>query len=54
MNWKKYLPAMIFLAFAILGFGTGFLGVVLSVAWAYVAVRAVNHYILKKKPEDMQ
>ena len=45
---------MIFLAFAILGFGTGFLGVVLSVAWAFVAVKVINHYILKKKPEDMK
>ena len=33
MNLKEYIPAMVFLAFAILGFGTGFLGVVLSVAW---------------------
>jgi predicted PurR-regulated permease PerM len=54
MNVKEYLPAMIFLAFAILGFGTGFLGVVLSVAWAFVAVKVINHYILKKKPEDMK
>ncbi len=54
MNIKEYLPAMIFLAFAILGFGTGFLGVVLSVAWAFVAVKVINHYILKKKPEDMK
>jgi predicted PurR-regulated permease PerM len=54
MNIKEYLPAMIFLAFAILGFGTGFLGFVLSVAWAFVAVKVINHYILKKKPEDMK
>ncbi len=54
MNLKEYIPAMVFLAFAILGFGTGFLGVVLSVAWAYVAVKIVNHYILRKRPEDMK
>ena len=54
MNVKEYLPALIFLAFAFLGFGTGFLGVVLSIAWAYVAVKVVNHYIFRKKPEDMK
>ena len=41
------------LALLVFGLGIGMLGLFLSVAWAYAAVKVVNHYILKKKPEDM-
>ena len=54
MNIKQYAPGLLAFAFCVLGYGMGMLGIVLSVAWAYVAVKLVNHYILKKKPEDMR
>ncbi|MBO7703685.1 MAG: hypothetical protein J6S26_04490 [Solobacterium sp.] len=52
-DFRDYIPGLLCFAFLLLGFGTGTLGIVLSVAWAYVAVKIVNHFILKrKKPED--
>ncbi len=52
MDIKKYFPGLLCFAFLVLGLGTGTLAIVLSIAWAYVAVKVVNHYILKKKPEE--
>ena len=52
MDIKKYFPGLLCFALLLLGFGTGTLAVVLSVSWAYVVVKIVNHYILKKSPED--
>lgn len=52
MDFREYIPGLLCFAFLVLGLGTGTLAVVLSVSWAYVAVKVVNHYILKKKPED--
>ena len=55
MDYKEYLPAMICFSFLMLGLGTGTIAIVFSVAWAYVAVKVVNHYILKrKKPEGLE
>ena len=53
MDISKYLPGLICFALLVFGLGIGMLGLFLSVAWAYAAVKVVNHYILKKKPEDM-
>lgn len=53
-DFRNYIPALLCFAFLMLGLGTGYLGIVLSVAWAYVAVKVVNHYILKKKPENQK
>jgi len=52
MDIKKYFPGLLCFSFLMLGLGTETLGIVLSIAWAYVAVKIVNHYILKKKPEE--
>lgn len=52
MNISKYFPGLLCFALLVLGLGMGMLGLFVSVAWAYVAVKIVNHYILKKKPED--
>ena len=54
MDISKYLPGLTCFALLVFGLGIGMLGLFLSVAWAYVAVKVVNHYILNKKPEDMQ
>jgi len=55
MDMKEYIPAMICFSFLMLGLGTGTIAIVFSIAWAYVAVKIVNHYILKKKkPEDQE
>ncbi|MBR4455403.1 MAG: hypothetical protein IKS32_04160 [Solobacterium sp.] len=51
-DYREYIPGVICFAFLMLGLGTGTLAIVLSIAWAYIAVKVVNHYILKKKPEN--
>ena len=53
MDISNYLPGLTCFALLVFGLGIGMLGLFLSVAWAYAAVKVVNHYILKKKPEDM-
>lgn len=45
---SRYAPAMIFIAFACLGFFTGYLGIVLALAWAYICTNAVRHYVFHR------
>ncbi|MBQ9329049.1 MAG: hypothetical protein IJ225_11040 [Solobacterium sp.] len=52
MDIRTYFPGLLCFGFMVLGLGTGTMTYVMSVAWAYVAVKFVNHYILKKKPES--